>query len=71
MKSDKAQWGGALGEVKAMQLKLDATTNVIITFKRLNFISIIDGGKSMAFVILFFVQVLCCIVMGLCYMFKG
>ncbi len=63
--------GGALGEVKAMQLKLDATKNVITTFKRLNLILIIDGGKSMAFVILFFAQVLCCTIMGLCYMFKG
>jgi hypothetical protein len=54
-----------------MQLKLDATTNVIITFKRINLTSIIDGGKSVAFVILFFVQVLCCTIMGLCYMFEG
>jgi hypothetical protein len=33
-----------------MQFKLDATTIVITTCKRLNLISIIDGGKSMAFV---------------------
>jgi hypothetical protein len=36
-----------------MQLKLDATTILITTCKRLNLISIIDGGKSMAFVIVF------------------
>ncbi len=64
--SEECTWGG-----ESNVIKTSCTTNVITTFKKLNLISIIDGGKSMAFVILFFVQVLCCTVMGLCYMLKG
>jgi hypothetical protein len=41
------------------------------TLNYLHPIFIINGGKSMVFEILFFVQVLCCTIMGLCYMFKG